>query len=240
MNLIDAPAHKKFMLVRESGETAFPIMLGVPIMAHRDVLGVIAVQRVEGAFNEDEEAFLTTLAAQLANSIERAESQDRFSSEQATHMLKGVAGAPGMAIGVALVLNRGVNFESVPDKKTDDIEGELKSFREAVRKVCEELTEQANLMRASLPEEECALFLAYAQMLSGGSLIDDAEQGINAGNWAPSSTMPNRASMRATGRPRAGAKPSSSMPTCFPRWRIATWPSAPTIFVTSACACCVN
>lgn len=187
MNLIDAPAHKKFMLVQESGETAFPIMLGVPIIAHRDVLGVIAVQRVEGAFNEDEEAFLTTLAAQLATSIERAESQDRFSSVQATHMLKGVAGAPGMAIGVALVLNRGVNFESVPDKKTDDIEGELRSFREAVRKVCDELTEQANLMRASLPEEECALFLAYAQMLSGGSLIDDAEQGINAGNWAPSS-----------------------------------------------------
>jgi phosphotransferase system enzyme I (PtsP) len=187
MNLIDAPAHKKFMLVRESGETAFPIMLGVPIIAHRDVLGVIAVQRVEKAFNEDEEAFLTTLAAQLANSIERAESQDRFSSEQATHMIKGVAGAPGMAIGVALVLNRGVNLESVPDKKTDDIEGELRSFREAVRKVCDELTEQANLMRTSLPEEECALFIAYAQMLSGGSLIDDTELAINAGNWAPSS-----------------------------------------------------
>jgi len=187
MNLVNAPAHKKFMLVQESGETAFPIMLGVPIMAHRDVLGVIAVQRVEDAFNEDEEAFLTTLAAQLANSIERAESQDRFSSEQATHMIKGVAGAPGMAIGVALVLNRGVNFESVPDKKTDDIEGELNSFRAAVRKVCEELTEQADLMRASLPEEECALFIAYAQMLSGGSLIDDTEQSIKAGNWAPSS-----------------------------------------------------
>ena len=187
MNLIDAPAHKKFMLVQESGETAFPILLGVPIIAHRDVLGVIAVQRVEKAFNEDEEAFLTTLAAQLATAIERAESQDRFSSEQATHMIKGVAGAPGMAIGVALVLNRGVNFESVPDKKTDDIEGELKSFREAVRKVCDELTEQASLMRASLPEEECALFIAYAQMLSGGSLIDDTELAINAGNWAPSS-----------------------------------------------------
>jgi phosphotransferase system enzyme I (PtsP) len=187
MNLIDAPSHKKFMLVQESGETAFPIMLGVPIIAHRDVLGVIAVQRVENAFNEDEEAFLSTLAAQLATSIERAESQDRFSSEQATHMIKGVAGAPGMAIGVAMVLNRGVNFESVPDKKTDDIEGELQSFREAVRKVCDELTEQADLMRASLPEEECALFIAYAQMLSGGSLIDDTELAINAGNWAPSS-----------------------------------------------------
>jgi phosphotransferase system enzyme I (PtsP) len=92
-----------------------------------------------------------------------------------------------MAIGVAMVLNRGVNLESVPDKKTNDIDGELKSFRAAVSKVCAELTEQAEKMRASLPEEECALFLAYAQMLTGGSLIDDTEKGINAGNWAPSS-----------------------------------------------------
>ena len=187
LNLTNAPGHKKFLLVPESGEVDFPILLGVPIIAHRDVLGVIAVQRAEKAFNEDEEAFLTTLAAQLATSIERAESQGRFSTQQATHMVKGVAGAPGMAIGVAMVLNRGVNLESVPDKKTSDVDGELASFREAVRKVCEELTVQADKMRASLPEEECALFLAYAQMLSGGSLIDDTEKNISAGNWAPSS-----------------------------------------------------
>jgi len=187
MNLADASQHKKFVLVQESGEIAFPILLGVPIIAHRDVLGVIAVQRAENLFNVDEEAFLTTLAAQLATAIERAESQGRFSTEKTTHTIKGVAGAPGMAIGQAVVLNRGVNLESVPDKKTSDIEGELTSFKEAVRKVCAELTVQAEQMRASLPEEECALFLAYAQMLSGGSLIEDTEKNIAAGNWAPSS-----------------------------------------------------
>jgi len=66
MNLNNALEHPKFMLVPESGETEYPILLGVPVIAHRDVLGVIAVQRIESAFNEDEEAFLTTLAAQLA------------------------------------------------------------------------------------------------------------------------------------------------------------------------------
>ncbi len=187
MNLIDAPRHKKFLLVPDSGEVDYPIFLGVPIIAHRDVLGVIAVQRAQNVFNEDEEAYLTTLAAQLATSIERAESQGRFSAPQGSHMVKGVAGAPGMAIGQAIVLNRGVNLESVPDKTAEDVNSELHSFREAVRKVCAELTEQAEKMRASLPEEECALFLAYAQMLSGGSLIDDTEKSINAGNWAPSS-----------------------------------------------------
>ena len=187
MNLTNAPAHKKFLLVPDSGEADFPILLGVPIIAHRDVLGVISVQRAENAFNEDEEAYLTTLAAQLANSIERAESLGRLTTQQTSHMVKGVAGSPGMAIGVAMVLNRGVNLESVPDKKTSDIDSELDSFRKAVSKVCEELTLQAEKMRDHLPEEECALFLAYAQMLSGGSLIDDTEKSINAGNWAPSS-----------------------------------------------------
>ncbi|MDH3218123.1 MAG: phosphoenolpyruvate--protein phosphotransferase [Gammaproteobacteria bacterium] len=186
-NLVDAPSHKTFLPVPESGETNFPVLLGVPVIAHRDVLGVISVQRAKNAFNEDEEAFLTTLAAQLATSIERAESQGRFSVQKATHTIKGVAGAPGMAIGEAMVLNRGVKLESVPDKKTGDIEAELHGFREAVRKVCDELTELAETMRAFMPEEECALFLAYAQMLSGGSLIDDTEKGIKAGNWAPSS-----------------------------------------------------
>lgn len=187
MNLVDAPAHKNFLLVPESGEVDFPILLGVPIIAHRNVLGVIAVQRAEKVFNEDEEAYLTTLAAQLATSIERAESLGRFSTKQATHMIKGVAGAPGMAIGVAMVLNRGVKLEAVPDKKTADIEGEIESFRRAVKTACDELTLQAEKMRAYLPEEECALFLAYAQMLSSGSLIDDTENSIRAGNWAPSS-----------------------------------------------------
>ncbi|HEY5739418.1 MAG TPA: putative PEP-binding protein, partial [Gammaproteobacteria bacterium] len=186
-NLVDAPTHKKFLLVPESGETDYPIYLGVPIIAHRKVLGVISVQRAENAFNEDEEAYLTTLAAQLATSIERAESLGQFSTPQKRHVIRGVAGAPGMAIGEALVLNRGVNLESVPDRRADDVDAELKSFREAVGKVRDELFEQAELMRASLPEEECALFLAYAQMLGGGSLIDDTEAAIGAGNWAPSS-----------------------------------------------------
>ena len=185
MNLINAPKHKNFLLVPDSGEAEFPVYLGVPIIAHRDVLGVIAVQRARDAFNEDEEAYLTTLAAQLATSIERAESQGKFSAVETTLMVKGVAGSPGMAIGEAIVLNRGVNLESVPDKKVEDTDGELTSFNEAVRKVCGELTEQAELMRASLPEEECALFLAYAQMLNGGSLIEDTEQRIKEGNWAP-------------------------------------------------------
>ncbi|MCP4187291.1 MAG: phosphoenolpyruvate--protein phosphotransferase [Gammaproteobacteria bacterium] len=193
INLIKAEAHKDFILVADSGETEFPIYLGVPIVSHRKVLGVIAIQRAEKAFNEDDEAFLTTLAAQLATSIEHAESQGRFKligeidNEPSMHIVKGVAGSPGMAIGQAIVLNRGVNLESVPDKKVIDPEPEIKGFREAISKVSNEMTEQAERMRGILPEEECALFIAYAQMLNSGSLIEDTFKRIAQGNWAPAS-----------------------------------------------------
>ena len=193
INLTKAPDHKDFILVPDSGEAEFPIYLGVPIISHRKVLGVIAIQRALRAFNEDDEAFLTTLASQLATSIEHAESHGRFSLigtdklVSTTHVVKGVAGSPGMAIGQAMVLNRGVNLESVPDKKIEDRRPEIKSFDDAVRKVQEELTQQAERMRASLPEEECALFIAYAQMLNSGSLIDDTYKRIEQGNWSPAS-----------------------------------------------------
>lgn len=193
INLVNAVGHKDFILVPNSGETEFPIYLGVPIVSHRKVLGVIAIQRAENAFNEDDEAFLTTLAAQLATSIEHAESQGRFKfigetrEDRTTHIVKGVAGSPGMAIGRAIVLNRGVNLDSVPDKKIDDSVPEVQSFDFAIAKVRDDLTDQAERMRGVLPEEECALFVAYAQMLNSGSLIDDTHRRIEQGNWAPAS-----------------------------------------------------
>ncbi|MFA9419636.1 MAG: phosphoenolpyruvate--protein phosphotransferase [Gammaproteobacteria bacterium] len=193
INLVNAVDHKDFILVPGSGEDELPIYLGVPIITHRKVQGVIAIQRSEKAFNADDEAFLATLAAQLATSIEHAESQGRFkligeqNKEKKTHVVRGVAGAPGMAIGEAIVLNRGSELESVPDKKTDHPEPEIKGFKDAIKSVQDGLTQQAERMRDSLPEEECALFLAYAQMLNSGSLIDDTINRIEQGSWAAAS-----------------------------------------------------
>ena len=191
INLTEVTKHKLFILVPNSDENSFPIYLGVPIISHRKVLGVIAVQRLERAFQEDDEAFLNTLAAQLATSIEYAESKGRFklvgsgTVKSVTHVVKGVSGTPGMAIGEAMLLNRGANLASVPNKWVDDPDSEIRSFNHAIQNVQEDLTALAERMCDSLPEEECGLFIAYAQMLNSGSLIDDTLHDIEKGNWAP-------------------------------------------------------
>ncbi|MFK7915843.1 MAG: GAF domain-containing protein, partial [Pseudomonadales bacterium] len=59
LNLQDASSHKHFRFVREIGEEPLSAFMGVPIIHHRVVLGVLVVQ--QGAmrrFDESEESFL--------------------------------------------------------------------------------------------------------------------------------------------------------------------------------------
>ena len=74
INLEDAPEHPNFLYLPEIGEEAFHAFLGVPIIHHRRVLGVLIVrQRERRKFDDDEESFLVTLSAQLAAVVAHAE-----------------------------------------------------------------------------------------------------------------------------------------------------------------------
>ena len=74
INLEDAPLHPSYHYLQETGEEVFHAFLGVPIIHHRAVLGVLIVQHEERRrFDESEEAFLITLSAQLAGVIAHAE-----------------------------------------------------------------------------------------------------------------------------------------------------------------------
>ena len=62
INLEQATAHPKYQYFAETGEERFSSFLGVPIVHHRQVLGVLVVQQVEQRrFDEGHEAFLVTI-----------------------------------------------------------------------------------------------------------------------------------------------------------------------------------
>ena len=74
LNLEDAASHPRFRYFAETGEERFASFLGVPIIHHRRVMGVLVVQQKERRqFDEGEEAFLVTMSAQLAGVIAHAE-----------------------------------------------------------------------------------------------------------------------------------------------------------------------
>ena len=70
LNLEDGSAHPRYHRIVETGETSYHGFLGVPIIQHKKVLGVLVVrQHAVREFAENEETFLVTLAAQLAGAI---------------------------------------------------------------------------------------------------------------------------------------------------------------------------
>ncbi|MGI9304739.1 MAG: phosphoenolpyruvate--protein phosphotransferase [Gammaproteobacteria bacterium] len=190
INLEDAPTHERFKYVPEIGEEVFHAFLGVPIIHHRKLLGVLIVQSKDTRrFNEDDAAFLITLAAQLASAISHAEMSGEFQSlrDEAGRDVyaRGIAGAPCVAVGSAVVLYNVSDLHSVPDRKIDDHKREVRDFKEAISRVQAEMMALKEGMGKMLPTEDRVLFDAYVLLSGSDTLVERTVERIRAGNWAP-------------------------------------------------------
>lgn len=192
VNLEDAPSHPRYQFVSDTGETPYHGFLGVPIIQHGVVLGVLVVrQRERRRYSEEVEAFLMTLAAQLAGAITHAGASGEINlvlgavEEEVSAHLKGLPGASGVAIGQAMVVYPPANLDAIPDRQVEDVDAEIARFREAVVAVQEDLRDYANRMSGILPAEELALFDALLMMLGADSLTGEIIERIRQGNWAP-------------------------------------------------------
>ena len=192
INLEDAPSHPRYRYFPETGEERFSSFLGVPIIHHRRVLGVLVVQQRESSrcFDEGEEAFLVTVSAQLAGVIAHSEATGAISGLSLTGReardvsFKGVAGAPGVAIGQGVVVYPPADLDAVPDKQTENIEQELALFGGAVTSVREDIERVAERLASQLRPEEQALFEVYLRMLDDNALPGEVVNRINDGTWA--------------------------------------------------------
>jgi len=195
LNLDNAPDHPRYRFVAETGEEYYHGFLGVPIIHHRRVLGVLVVrQRQSRKFAEDEVAFLVTMAAQLAGAIAHAEASGGISPPQTTGVslavggiLEGLAGAPGVGIGIALVMYPPADLDAVPDRKPANVEAEILTLKAAVATVQGEIQTLGERVGAHLRAEERALFDAYSLMLNSETLLNALVGRIRAGNWASGS-----------------------------------------------------
>jgi phosphotransferase system, enzyme I, PtsP len=191
INLENAAEHPRYRYFPETGEERFLSFLGVPIIQQRKLLGVLVVQHQEARrFDDEHVSFLVTLAAQLSGAITHAEFTDEISSETPliSHVnveATGVAGAPGVAIGRAVVAYRLADLDSIPDREARGIEQELARFGIAVTATREEIEDLKRRTETLLPAEERALFDAYLMLLGSDSLVHRTEARIREGQWAP-------------------------------------------------------
>ncbi|KAF0811163.1 phosphoenolpyruvate-protein phosphotransferase [Alcanivorax sp. S71-1-4] len=189
INLEDAFVHPKFHYLSETGEDPFHAFLGVPVMHHGRVLGVLVVQQRDARrFDQSEEAFLVTISAQLSAVVAHARAtgalDDLDTQELLPKIYDGQPGASGAAIGTAVLLFPPADLSSVPDREPENIDAEVSLLESALMRVRTDVRALAERAKGRLGNEEQALFDVYLRMLDKHALAGEIVAKIREGHWA--------------------------------------------------------
>ena len=194
LNLQDADQHPNFAYFEETGEAPFHSFLGVPIIHHRKVLGVLVLQQeTRRRFASEEEAFVVTVCAQLSGAIAHAEatgalrqlaSAGRGKSKEA--VFPGIPSSSGVGIGRVVLVTSSSDLKMVPERLTDNPGAEVKLFREALKATKRDMRNLGNGLSGKLSAEEFALFEVYIRLLDDRVLINEVISAIKLGQAAPS------------------------------------------------------
>jgi phosphotransferase system enzyme I (PtsP) len=196
LNISDAQKHPRFKHYPEVQEDNYHAFLGAPIIHQRKVLGVLTLQQQhKRRFSEDEEAFLVTLAMQLAVEIANAKARGSINLLQENipkdwqKSLKGVPGSSGLASGVGYLQNMMVSIHNhVPKRsKNKNQHVQVQNYRQAVKQTQADMAVLSERMQGEVPEDVRAIFQLYYHLLDANSLGRDVEKEIKLGWDAPTS-----------------------------------------------------
>lgn len=183
INIEDAPAHPEFLYNEMVGEEHLKAFLGVPIIQHRKLYGILmAQQTARRSFDDAEEAFLITLAAQLGGIIAQADatgelaeltqlkSVSKSKAADTEEIFSGIGSVPGIGIGKAIVIYPQADIDSVPRYFIDNIEEEIQEFLEALQVARQDMQRLSKRMKLAVDEDEHALFDVYVRILDDDNL----------------------------------------------------------------------
>ena len=190
-NIDDAHAHPDVHNNPLLGEDHLHAFLGVPIIQHRKLYGVLTVQQTEShCFDDEGEAFLITLAAQLGGIIAHAEATGELAQitlpksvglhkpDAVQIALCGVGSVPGVAIGRGVVVYPLADIDAVPRHTVDFPEEEVAIFYDALQAARDNMHRLGRRMKACVAEDEHALFDVYLHILDKDSLGAEVVQEI--------------------------------------------------------------
>lgn len=189
LNLADASSHDKFVLFPQAQETTYKQFMGVPLIHLRQLVGVIVVQgKVKKPFSQETEAFLITIASQLAATLSNIQKSGEWIPKRRPGKLykrfNGIVSSSGIGIGELVHINTHIDLQVEPDKSDSNLEDEQDLFETALQKVIDDLEHGANKIKKDLPEDIISLFSVYRMMLESPELKDGTLDKIQSGNSA--------------------------------------------------------
>lgn len=195
INISNASRHPRFKRYPEVQEDNYHAFLGAPIIHQRKVLGVLTLQQKEKRrFSEDEEAFLVTLAMQLAVEIANAKARGAINLLEENipkdwqKSLKGVPGSSGLASGFGYLQNMMVSIHGHVPKRSGQKQRQIQMYRDAVKKTQQDMAELSDRIQGDVPDDVQAIFQLYHHLLDANSLGRDVEEKIKAG-WDAATSL---------------------------------------------------
>ncbi|MCE9685337.1 phosphoenolpyruvate--protein phosphotransferase [Shewanella sp. AS16] len=194
VNLADARLHPRFKLFPEVAEEEYRAFLAVPIIYQKQVLGVIVVQQASTRqFSEGEEAFLMTLAAQLAMAVKGHKQKAEVRSHGHQILFQGTSASSGIAIAQALVIGGEISLEQ-PEVPCEDVALEVYRLSLAMGRCKEALAALSQRFDREQDEEVVSIFTALQLLLDDASLGGEYAREVQLG-WSAESAV-SRVSLR--------------------------------------------
>ena len=195
INIANSRSHQHFIHAPEVEEDDFNAFLGTPIIHQRKVLGILSIQQKHARnFNENEEAFLVTLAAQLASALANAEVKNLFSQEEEKNkgvkQLLGIAGAPGIALSQIVVYQPKVDLSTLALQRVSPTQQDkqIKRFEQAVNKTLADFEQLSQKLSDIISDDNLAIFDVYIQLLKQADIRQEVSIKINQG-WQAESAL---------------------------------------------------
>lgn len=195
LNIANARNHLHYIHAPEVEEDHFNAFLGTPIIHQRRVLGILSIQQKQARnFSENEEAFLVTLAAQLANALANAEVKNLFSQEaenkQGVKQLLGIAGAPGIAMSQIVVCQPKADLSTLALQKVTLAEQskQVERFEQAVKNTRTDFEQLSQKLSGIITDDNLAIFDIYIQLLEQADIRQEVSKKIDQG-WQAESAL---------------------------------------------------
>ncbi len=195
LNIENAHIHPRFKHYPEVKEESYNAFLGTPIIHQRKVLGVITMQqKAMRRFSEDEEAFLVTLATQLALEITNADIRGALSHSASQESMprqknvRGIAGSTGLAIGTGYSTDSTISLRNWVVKRCTDKDLEIRLYRRGVELTRKHVDDLSGRLDEAIPDDVKSIFQLYHQLLDANSLGREVETKIREG-WDAASSL---------------------------------------------------
>ncbi len=179
----DPSGHPRYKFFKESGEDIYKTFLGVPLVYHQNVLGVLVVQSVqEDAISKSDINLFTTIASQISATVaysgllddlkkerqDRRDLEEKLLEEVEIHaektakkgkkgLIRGMPVSPGFAEGHAHYLGESIGFDQIEYEETEDVSSEISRLEAAFTRSQEEIIALTKHVKDMSGEDEAIL-----------------------------------------------------------------------------------